>query len=135
MNKIVIKGNTKEFLQQYGIENCFSQGKQIHLKYCRNFFESLNVNNINNTIKQNNSGNNLINTTNNNNSINTDNNYSNVKSNKENLINDSNILLIDDDIQNLKLAFDNGHLVYQVNNTMKLIDFYNYLKDKRPVLI
>ncbi len=57
------------------------------------------------------------------------------KSNKENRINDSNILLIDDDIQNLKVAYDNGHLVYQVNNNMKLIDFYNFLREKLSILI
>ena len=42
VNKIVIKGNTKEFIEQYGIEYCYSNGKQIHLKYCRNYFESMN---------------------------------------------------------------------------------------------
>jgi hypothetical protein len=105
VSKIVIKGNTKEFLEQHGIEYCYSNGKQIHLKYCRNYFESANNNN-------------------------------NKKSNKENLrINDSNILLIDDDVQNLKVAYDNGHLVYQVNNNMKLMDFYNYLREKLSILI
>lgn len=59
----------------------------------------------------------------------------NKKSNKENRIKDSNILLIDDDVQNLKLAYDNGHLVYQVNSSMKLIDFYNFLREKLTILI
>jgi hypothetical protein len=122
VNKIVIKGNTKEFLQQYGIEYCFSNGKQIHLKYCRNYFESFNLNSP--------SSNNSTPT-----SILNCNNESNNKSNKENRINDSNILLIDDDIQNLNMALDNGHFVFQVNNTMKLVDFYNYLKGKLAVLI
>lgn len=107
VNKIVIKGNTKEFLEQHGIEYCYSNGKQVHLKYCRNFFES--ANNINS---------------------------SNKKSNKENLrLNDSNVLLIDDDAQNLKVACDNGHFYYQVYNNMKLMDFYIYLRDQYSILI
>ena len=119
VNKIVIKGNTKEFLEQHGIEYCYSNGKQIHLKYCRNYFEThTNSNNTNGTSSNPNSAS-----------------LSNRKSNKENRINDSNILLIDDDIQNLKVAYDNGHLVYQVNNNMKLIDFYNYLREKLSILI
>ena len=42
VNKIVIKGNTKEFVEAYGINNLFSNGKQIHLDYARWIFESEN---------------------------------------------------------------------------------------------
>lgn len=42
----------------------------------------------------------------------------------------SNILLIDDDPTNIKIAIENGHFAFQVNNNMKLVELYNYLRDK-----
>lgn len=98
VNKVIIKGNTREFVEEHGIENCYSNGKQIHLAFCREFFESL--------IR---------------------------KFNKENShnfkINNDNILLIDDDLQNLKIAYENGHLAFQVNSSIQLVDFYNFLDE------
>ena len=45
------------------------------------------------------------------------------------LVNDScNILLLDDDVQNLKLANDYGHYAFQVNNSVQLVDILNFLK-------
>ena len=115
VNKIVIKGNTKEFLEQHGIEYCYSNGKQIHLQYCRNYFEAHYS--INSNAAMTNNGSSSANST-------------SRKSNKENPIQNQNILLIDDDVQNLKMAHENGHMVYQVNSSMKLVDFYNYLREK-----
>ena len=69
INKIVIKGNTREFVEEHGIENCYSNGKEIHLQFCRSrIYEMLK------------------------------------RFNKE-IVNilDENILLLDDDVQNLKL--------------------------------
>jgi len=136
VKKIIIKGNTKEFLQQYGIEYCFSNGKQIHIKYCRNYFESVNFNAAKALAAQvekgqNNEGNGSGNSSS---SLVAANNANTTQSpnriNKENLIEDSSIFLIDDDVQNLKLAYENGHLVFQVQPTMKLFDMYSYLKER-----
>ena len=94
INKIVIKGNTREFIEKHGIENCYSNGKQIHLDYCRDIFEATK------------------------------------RGNKENnQINNENVLLLDDDTQNLKLALDNGHYVFQVTSTCQLSDFFKFLKE------
>jgi hypothetical protein len=41
---------------------------------------------------------------------------------------DENILLLDDDVQNLKLANDYGHYAFQVNNSVQLVDILNFLK-------
>ncbi len=107
VNKIIIKGNTREFIEEHGIEKCYSNGKQINLKFCRYFFESL--------IRKYNKENNLNNSP--------TNNSSSFK------ISDDSILLIDDDLQNLKLAYENGHLAFQVNNSIQLVDFYNFLDE------
>ncbi len=42
INKVVIKGNIKEFVEMYGINNLYANGKQIHLDYARWNFESEN---------------------------------------------------------------------------------------------
>lgn len=107
VNKIVIKGNTKAFIDQHGAEACYSNGKQIHLSYCRNFFQSQRLNNNGTFNKMNEDG--YVNT---------------------NFISDRSILLIDDDLQNVQLAIDNGHLGFQVQNNVKLIDFYEFLIEK-----
>jgi hypothetical protein len=94
INKIVIKGNTREFVEEHGIENCYSNGKEIHLQFCRSrIYEMLK------------------------------------RFNKE-IVNilDENILLLDDDVQNLKLANDYGHYAFQVNNSVQLVDILNFLK-------
>jgi hypothetical protein len=39
INKILIKGNTKLFIDKYGLENCFSNGKQLHLNFCKEYLE------------------------------------------------------------------------------------------------
>lgn len=45
INKILIKGNTKLFIDKYGLENCFSNGKQLHLNFCKEYLED-RVNNL-----------------------------------------------------------------------------------------
>jgi hypothetical protein len=96
INKILIKGNTKLFLEQHGIEACYSNGKQLHLAHCRSYFE-------------------------------------NVAASKPGIfgsawkINDSSILLVDDDPQNVKLAADSGHLAFQVESDAQLSDLFSYL--------
>lgn len=92
VNKIVIKGNTKDFLERYGIDTCYTNGKEIHLEYCRNFFEGPNKKDVNK-------------------------------------IDNSNIILIDDDQQNIRIAINNNHFAFHVNNSTKLIDLNNYLNN------
>ncbi len=107
VNKVIIKGNTREFVEEHGIENCYSNGKQIHLAYCRDFFESL--------IRK----------------FNKDQSGSSSSSAANSLckISNDNILLIDDDLQNLKIAYENGHLAFQVNNSVQLEDFCSFLDE------
>jgi len=93
VSKIVIKGNTKEFLERNGTEMCYANGKQIHIDYCRSYFQQVNGKNAA-------------------------------------LIDDSNVLLIDDDVQNIRLARTSGHHAFPVENNMKLADLYNFLKDR-----
>ncbi len=104
VNKIIIKGNTREFVEEHGIESCYSNGKQAHLAYCRDFFESL----IRKFNKDHNQG---------------------TSASASFKINNDNILLIDDDLQNLKIAYDNGHLAFQVNNSVQLEDFCTFLDE------
>lgn len=94
VSKIVIKGNTKEFLERNGAELCYANGKQVHIDYCRGFFHQVN------------GGGGAA------------------------LIDDSHVLLIDDDVHNVRLARNNGHHAFQVDNNMKLVDLYNFLKDR-----
>lgn len=91
----MIKGNTREFVEEHGIESCYSNGKQIHLKFCRSIYDQMSK-----------------------------------RLNIDNRVNNENVLLIDDDLQNLRIANENGHLAYQVNNSVSLVDFLNFLKDK-----
>ena len=99
MKKIVIQGNTRDLIEEHGIGTCYSNGKQIHLKICRDHFESL--------IR---------------------------KSSKEtgvswSKIRNESILLIDDDLQNIQMALENGHAAFLVNNSMQLNEFYQFLCD------
>lgn len=100
LSRMIIKGNTREFLDEYGVENCYTNGKQIHLDVCRKYFDSIN-------------------------SVNSK--YTSKSAAK---IGDASILLVDDDVQNLKIAHSNGHLAFQVNQNMQLVDLYNFLYDK-----
>lgn len=40
LSKVVIKGNTKEFIDRYGFDNCFSNGKELHIATCKLIFEA-----------------------------------------------------------------------------------------------
>lgn len=40
LSKVVIKGNTKEFIDKYGFDNCFSHGKELHIATCKLIFEA-----------------------------------------------------------------------------------------------
>ena len=40
LNRIVIQGNTKDFVDKYGLANCYYNGKQIHIKVVRDYFEA-----------------------------------------------------------------------------------------------
>lgn len=86
IKRIVIKGNTREFLDQHGIEHCYSNGKQKHLEYCRSYFRD----------------------------------FANIDF--------KNVLLIDDDVQNIKIASANRHFAFQVDSNIKLDDLFVYLK-------
>ena len=108
IDRIVIKGNTREFLMQYGIECCFSTGKQMHLNYCRSYFDSLRSSSHHNKQQQ----------------------QQQLLGVGDSVLKDGNIMLIDDDIQNLKIAYEHGHFVFQVSTCTSLVDFYHYLKDK-----
>lgn len=94
---MIIKGNTRDFLDEYGVESCYTNGKQIHLDVCRKYFDSM---------------------------------ASKYTSKSAAKIADASILLVDDDVQNLKIAHGNGHLAFQVNQNMQLVDLYNFLYDK-----
>ena len=45
-----------------------------------------------------------------------------------NLINNENMLLVDDDLKNLKLAREHGHYAFQITSSTQLNDFLSYLK-------
>jgi hypothetical protein len=85
-------------LEQNGIEACYSNGKQLHLAYCRSVFENVAANRPDS--------------------------YSSSK------ISGSSILLIDDDSQNIRLASDNGHMAFLVENDAKLSDLLVYLTEQ-----
>ena len=36
----MIQGNTKEFVDKYGLPNCYYNGKQIHIAVVRDYFEA-----------------------------------------------------------------------------------------------
>ena len=36
----MIQGNTRELIEEHGLANCYTNGKQIHLQICREAFES-----------------------------------------------------------------------------------------------
>ena len=107
---MIIIGNTREFLEEHGVENCYSMGKQIHLDQCRKYYENL----LNNLYYGGNNGNG----------------YGSQSKLNNNRINNASILLIDDDVQNLKMAHSSGHLAFQVNNNMQLLDLYDFLSSQ-----
>ncbi|CAF0942147.1 unnamed protein product [Brachionus calyciflorus] len=86
VDRIVIKGNTKEFIEEHGLEACYTNGKQLHLEYCKRQLPLY--------------------------------------------IKESSILLIDDDVNNLKVALENGHYAFHVANNVRLIDLNNYLRNQ-----
>jgi hypothetical protein len=46
INKIIVKGNTKEFVEKNGYSSC-SNGKELHLKYCCDLLANKNIKNKN----------------------------------------------------------------------------------------
>ena len=46
INKIIIKGNTKEFVEKNGYSS-LSNGKELHLKYCCDLLANKNIKNKN----------------------------------------------------------------------------------------
>ena len=116
------------FIDKYGIEQCYSNGKQIHLAYCKDIFEN-RYSVVSNAQQQSN-----LNRTPTNSASQTNRN----KDSQTPVSNDSttmlkihneNILLIDDDSQNIKIAADNGHLVYLCQENVSLVDLFNTLQE------
>jgi hypothetical protein len=41
INRIFIQGNTKEFVDKFGLANCYYNGKQIHIAFVKDYFEAV----------------------------------------------------------------------------------------------
>ena len=98
ISRVAIKGNTKLFIEQYGLEPCYTSGKQLHLNFCRNYFENAKA-----FIRNNNSNQSAKRTED-----------EAAASEPTNLkINDDSILLIDDDITNVKMGNLDFFLIFK----------------------
>ncbi|RNA19408.1 ATP-binding Cassette (ABC) superfamily [Brachionus plicatilis] len=88
ISKIVIRGNSKDFLYMHGLE-AYTNGKQLHLDFCRSHFDQTGQVPIEN----------------------------------------NGILLIDDDVTNLKMAQENNHFAFHVDNNVNLNELVCYLNN------
>lgn len=114
LSKVVIKGNTKEFLERHGPELCFANGKQIHIDYCRSQIQQINASTAAAANKASSSASAAA----------------AAASAVNDLIDNSSVLLIDDDVQNIRTARMSNQHAFQVESNVKLVDLYNFLKER-----